>query len=449
MRTDGPVTEALATGAVTELELDRLRLFVPEGANKGMTLDVGSEVRTVGAAEGNHLRLVDRSVSRRHAEVWLVQGRLAVRDLGSTNGTFLGDVRVQQAELPPGAEVRFGTVTVKVVPLESARAMPHAQGSSEADVMAGMVGEDPRIREVFGLVRELARRDATVIIQGETGTGKELVARALHAEGPRRDAPFVVVDCAGQPRELIESNLFGHIKGAFTGATQDREGAFGQADGGTLFLDEVADLPLDLQPKLLRVLESREVQPVGSDLRRTVNVRVLAASHANLRAAVKEGRFREDLFYRLSVVRIQLPALRERLDDLPLLIQHFGRSHGVELSVAQADLQKLRAHAWPGNIRELKNLVDRACALGADQALSSFLDDDDSPATMFAAATEGDFKENKAEVVAAFERRYLQELMSRNRGNLSRAAREAGLDRKHLRELLRRYELAPKADDTG
>jgi DNA-binding NtrC family response regulator len=439
---DGPVTAAVvATGAVTETHRERLRLFVPYGADKGTSLEVDGRARTIGADEGCDLRLGDRSVSRRHAEVWCQEGRLAVRDLGSTNGTTFQDARIREAEVPMGATLRFGAVEVRVVPAERSRPARH----DAPDRIGGMVGRDPRLREVFTLVQDLADRDTTVVVHGETGSGKELVARALHSEGRRRHGPFVVVDCAGQPRDLIESQLFGHVQGAFTGATQGREGAFVQAHGGTLFLDEVGELPLELQPRFLRALEQREIQPVGSDHRRSVDVRVVAASHRDLRAGVKDGTFREDLYYRLSVVTVRLPALRDRLDDLPLLVREFADRHGLQLELDPDDERRLRAHAWPGNVRELRNLVERACLVGGARPLSDHLDADGIP--LSGLPVDADFKESKAEVVAAFERRYLQELMTRHRGNLSRAAREAKLDRKHLRELLRRHGVTGARDD--
>jgi DNA-binding NtrC family response regulator len=311
------------------------------------------------------------------------------------------------------------------------------------------------MREIFSLVRDIASSDATVVVEGETGTGKELVAQAIHELSPRASGPLVVFDCTNQPRDLIESSLFGHVKGAFTGATSARQGAFERASGGTIFLDELGEFGLELQPKLLRVLESREVQKVGGESYTPVDVRVIAATNRNLRSEVRSGLFREDLYYRLAVVRIKLPALRDRPDDIPRLVEHFLAATGADFTVDPASYDHLRAYAWPGNVRELKNVVERAAALSRGKRgvdLSRFLlDDEDDPArersaTPESAPTHLSFKEAKGQIISDFESRYVEKLLREHDNNISVAAREAGIDRKHFKDLMRKYGIEAKDD---
>lgn len=442
-------TELLpASGSVVRTAPGQVRLVVAEGPDRGTAVVVGARAVQIGSEEGAHLRLSDRGVSRRHAEAWVSDDGLNVRDLGSTNGTIYHGARVEQIQVQIGSELRFGNTRVSVLPHQVA---VEARADA-ADHCGPLVGADRRMREVYTLIEDLSDSQATVLIEGETGTGKELVARALHERSPRASGPFVVVDCTSQPRDLVESNLFGHVRGAFTGASADRRGAFLQADGGTLFLDELGELPPEVQPKFLRVLEQREVQPVGGDEVRRVDVRVVAATHRSLRQHVREGRFREDLYYRLSVVRVELPPLRERTSDLPRLIEHFLDLNGRPINVAMSRLDALAAHPWPGNVRELRNLVDRACVLarGPDPVdLSRFLEAEalDDGTIEPAPTGTGSFKEAKGEVVARFERAYLEKLLEAHRGNLSQASRAAGLDRKHLRDLLRKHGLLPERDE--
>jgi DNA-binding NtrC family response regulator len=290
-----------------------------------------------------------------------------------------------------------------------------------------------------------------VLLEGQTGTGKELLAEEIHRHSPRRDQPFVVFDCGAVPKELIESALFGHVRGAFTGAVVDRRGAFAEAEGGTLFLDEIGELALEMQPSLLRAIDRRMIRPVGGPGYQNVSVRVVAATNRDLRAEVAARRFREDLYYRVAVFRIGVPPLRERPADIPLLVQRFAAEFGGgrTLHVLPDDLQRLARHPWPGNVRELRNLIERACALsrGDTLDLGDFFGGGGTPAP----ATEGipyhlPFKEAKARVVEHFERQYLQVLLERHEGNLSAAARSAEVDRKHLRELLRKHGLRESSE---
>jgi DNA-binding NtrC family response regulator len=321
---------------------------------------------------------------------------------------------------------------------------------------ASMVGESAAVRRLRAAIDRLAGHDVAVLIQGESGTGKELVARALHAGG-RRDRPFLAINCSAIPDTLIDSELFGHARGAFTGASVDRDGMFVEADGGMLFLDEIGDMPLHVQARLLRVLQEGEVRPVGSDLVRQVDVRVIAATHVNLGEAVTAGRFREDLFYRLNVVALRVPPLRERLDDIPLLAAHFLRKHcGAGAPALSPDaLDALVSDPWPGNVRELENALLHAITFqhGATIGIESL------PPHIGARAIQGapssvpaedrdhvlPLSEAKRRVNSAFERTYLMKLMERARGSVSEAARLAGIDRTNLRRLLKRHELRSDA----
>jgi two-component system NtrC family response regulator len=233
-----------------------------------------------------------------------------------------------------------------------------------------MVGISDVMQDVFEVVRRVAPTEASVLITGESGTGKELIARAIHQGSPRSKGPFVAINCAAIPATLLESELFGHVRGAFTGAVRDRSGKFEQADGGTLFLDEVGEMPLELQPKLLRVLQEMEVEPLGGKVR-SVNVRILAATNQDVETALQEGRFREDLYYRLAVIPIELPPLRERIDDIPLLVRHFLKrfSTGSSVDISDAALEGMQAYSWHGNVRELQNAVERMVVLNNGEML--------------------------------------------------------------------------------
>ncbi len=314
---------------------------------------------TVGSLPGNDVVLDDPFVSGRHLRIDRPSGRWEVTDLGSTNGTLLGGVRVYRCELPPGLPLTVGDSELVLEP--GAAREGRLPGSYE-----GMFSVDPGMRRVFDLVDRIAPASESVVILGETGTGKELVARALHARSPRREGPFIPVNCAAIPETLMESELFGHEKGAFSGAERQRKGAFEEADGGTLFLDEIGEMPVDLQAKLLRALESGEVKRVGSSRPIQVSVRVLSATHRDLSAQVRAGRFREDLFFRLCVVPLNVPPLRARQGDVRALAQRFldaAAPRGLSLRWSEEALRRLEAYDWPGNVRQLRNVVQRALLL--------------------------------------------------------------------------------------
>ena len=321
-----------------------------------------------------------------------------------------------------------------------------------------LIGQSPAIRQLQAAIERLAGRDVVVLIQGESGTGKELVARALHAAG-RRDGPFLAINCSAIPDTLIDSELFGHARGAFTGATTDRDGVFVEADGGVLFLDEIGDMPLHVQARLLRVLQEGEVRPVGSTDVKKIDVRVIAATHVELRAAAEAGRFREDLFYRLNVVTLRVPPLRERSEDVPLLAAHFLRKHcGPAAPTLTPDaLDALVAAPWPGNVRELENALLHALAFHHGDVIGR----ESLPPQIHARAPSGapaavedpvhllPLSEAKRQVNATFEREYLMKVLERARGSVSEAARLAGIDRTNLRRLLKRYDIQSGAYRPG
>jgi DNA-binding NtrC family response regulator len=311
---------------------------------------------TVGKAADSDVVLGDPFVSARHLRIEARAGRWHLADLGSTNGTLLGGARVERAELPFGLPLRLGDVELVLEP-------PAVSDAARPSVFEQMVSRDPGMRRVFELIERVAPSDAAVAILGDTGTGKELVARALHARSPRAAGPFIPVNCSAIAETLIESELFGHERGAFSGAERLRKGAFEEAHGGTIFLDEIGELPVDLQAKLLRTLELGEVKRVGASRPITVDVRVVAATHRDLRAQVRAGRFREDLFYRLCVVPVTVPPLRQRRGDVRLLAETFLASsapRGLPLRWSEEALAQLESYDWPGNVRQLRNVVVRA-----------------------------------------------------------------------------------------
>jgi DNA-binding NtrC family response regulator len=316
---------------------------------------------TVGKDPAADVVVDDPFVSARHLRIEARAGRWFLVDLGSTNGTFVGGARVERAELPFGAPVALGDVELVLE--------PPAAAPERALAFEGMVSRDAAMRQVFEMVERVAPADVAVTILGETGTGKELVARAVHARSPRREAPFIPVNCSAIAESLIESELFGHEKGAFSGADRLRKGAFEEANGGTIFLDEIGELPLDLQPKLLRTLELGEVKRVGASRPLTVNVRIVAATHRDLRAQVRAGKFREDLFYRLCVVPVTIPPLRQRRGDVRALAEAFlaaSAPRGLGLRWAEDALARLEGYDWPGNVRQLRNVVQRALLFRAE-----------------------------------------------------------------------------------
>ncbi len=433
---------------------------------------------SVGAMSDNDVVVKDQTASRYHAKIVQENSGYVLVDLRSTNGSFVNKVRIREAFLTPGTTIAIGQTRFRFNAQEEQVAIVPSDSDRCGDIIGGNAG----MRQLYSILEKIAPTATTIVIEGETGTGKEVVAQSVHKLSPRSKGPIIIFDCGAVPPNLIESELFGHEKGSFTGAVMTRQGLFEMADGGTLFLDELGELPIDLQPKLLRVLENREVRRVGSSKSTKVDVRIIAATNRNLEDEVKAGNFRQDLFYRLSVVRIRLPALRERTDDVGLLVSHFlehqrynrtpsgeKRSRGI----SPAALQVLQRYNWPGNVRELVNVIERAVSFCEDgiieprdlpehllsaqpmqTAYQPPMTDPDStvgtgvslqpeaprpPADLVSG--EVTFKDAKEKWVSAFERDYIISLLKRHDGNISHAARESDIDRKYFRKLMKKYDI--------
>ena len=432
-RTKKHVRAELGTASrQAEERVIRLSITVLRGLDAGKHF--AAEPRghvSVGTAEDADLRLTDPTVSRYHLELQPAESGVVVRDLGSMNGTFLGRAKLGSAEVPKDSQLRLGD-TVLVV--------SSADETAPNDVpkIAGLVTESPRMHEVLRQVKRLASFGGSVLVLGETGTGKELVARALHDEGPRHDQPFVVVDCGALSPSLVESELFGHERGAFTGAIAKHTGAFERARGGTVFLDEIGELPQPAQSALLGALERKRIRRVGGDREIELDVRVVSATHRDLRAEVNRGGFRADLYFRLAGARVVLPPLRERPEDIPALVRHFCEEcAGSPDVVSPALVDAWRSGHWTGNVRELKNAVERA--LAGDASL------DDAPQGAHRSSVPDAeverYRDARARVVSDFERAYVTALIARVDGNASEAARLAKMDRPYLLSLLKKYDL--------
>jgi len=419
-----------------------LQALVLTGAHKGTSKVVGGRL-TIGKAADNDLVLSDDTVSRHHCEIVRAPDGLHVRDLESTNGTRIDNTRVREAMIQPGSVLKVGEVDIQFKPTaHRVEVLP-----SDKPNFGPAIGSSLAMRTIFGVLERIAPTDATVLLEGETGTGKDVLARAIWSSSHRANKPFLVVDCGAVTYSLIESELFGHERGSFTGAVSTRQGAFELADGGTVFLDEIGELPLDVQPKLLRVLETREFRRVGGNKTLQTNVRVIAATKRDLQREVAAGKFREDLYFRLAVVPVTVPPLRARRDDIPALVNHMLRSAGGgELAVSPDTMQALAAHDWPGNVRELRNVLERAIymaqATGSREigvvTLPSATSATDAA---FHFEPERSYRETRAKYDSEFERRYVKWLLARHSGNISAAAREAKMDRKHLHDMAKKHGL--------
>ncbi len=404
---------------------------------------VGARPLVVGAHASCDLVIDDPQASRRHAEISLVSEGLRIRDLDSTNGTFWQASRVTDLVVPPGSTVRFGNTNVRILPAD----VP-VVALSDRTRFGGLVGQSAAMREMFGVLELASPTEVTMLLQGPSGTGKELAARAIHDHSTRASGPMVVVDCGAIPENLINSHLFGHIRGAFTGADSERKGAFVEASGGTIFLDEIGELPLAAQATLLRVLEDKTVQPVGSDRRVSIDARVIAATHRNLADMVAGQTFRFDLFYRLAVVHVVVPSIAERPDDLAGLIHNFYEGRGIDPGpIVGPNLERLMSHSWPGNVRELRNVLERAWAMSGPKgdrfaALQLWLQPSgprpkQGPTVDIAVP----FKDAKEQWVGEFEREYLSQMFTACGGNITHTAERAGINRRHIRALLRKHRI--------
>jgi transcriptional regulator with GAF, ATPase, and Fis domain len=475
------------------LELPRCSILVLNGELRGLSRVVEGDVFTIGKSPDSDLVLDHETVSRAHCEIVRDPKGFLLRDKDSTNGTFLDGSEIKEAYLRPGCTLGIGAIELRLQPYaERVEVLP-----SEREFFGEVVGRDVAMREIFGLLERFAPTDSTILLGGETGTGKDVMARAIHAASRRAAKPFVVVDCGAMVGTLIESELFGHERGAFTGAVTQRRGAFELAHGGTVFLDEIGELPLDLQPKLLRAIEQRSFRRVGGNREIRVDLRMIAASKRPLRREVERGKFREDLYFRLAVVPIELPPLRDRRQDIPLLVDkmwgQLQRQHGSaggpqddgvqdrkRVALSAAAVQSLMAHDWPGNVRELRNVLERAMHLAATSSHRTLGPDalpiaewwgGGGPSSVApsvgssASASEAQraphraphrawvfdpahsYRQNKSQWESEFERRYVAWLLGRHNGNVSAAARSADMDRKYLHQLAKKHGIRPVTDD--
>jgi transcriptional regulator with GAF, ATPase, and Fis domain len=442
-------TEIATRAQGQDLKLpDEIIVVVLSGSQRGHKVRLVDRLR-IGKAPENDLVLNDDTVSRQHCELERRAQGVLVRDLDSTNHTKVGRMAVREAFVESGATISVGEVELGLrVEPRKAFVLP-----SESRQFGETIGHSIAMRTIFGVLERIAPTDAAVLLEGETGTGKDVIARSIHQTSPRKDKPFVVVDCGAVSYSLIESELFGHERGAFTGAVAARQGAFELAGRGTVFLDEVGELPLDVQPKLLRVLESGEFRRVGGNRTLRAEARIVAATKRDLKAEVERGKFREDLYFRLAVVPITVPPLRARREDVPPLVERFLEvakkrdPAAARITLNAATLSALTAHDWPGNVRELRNVLDRAIYIATAGG-----EDDvklvDLPVTATAGTgaavsfdPEKSYREVREAFEAEFERRYVAWLLGRHGDNISAAARAAKMDRKHLYDLARRHGL--------
>ncbi len=437
-------TFGTATSVLREVIDDVATIVVTAGPDAGQRFVLHDRRLRVGTGTEVEICLHDRAISRLHCELALEDGRVRLRDLGSKNGCWVGGCRVFDAELGPGVEVRLGATTLAVGVEKQRVRRPVYEGGERC---GAMVGRSQAMQRLFATLERLAPSPEPVLIRGESGTGKELVARALHERGPRASAPFVVVDGGALSRTLAESELFGHARGAFTGAATARAGALERAHLGTLFIDEIGELPVELQPRLLRFLEEGTVQRLGESTRKQIQARVVCATHRPLEKMMNEGTFREDLYHRLAVVELRVPPLRERLEDVPLIahaaLAERAPGDAALAAALQRALDERAAYRWPGNVRELRNLVRRLVALGEAEGQLAPIEvpGGEAEGVVDAPDVTLPMAEAKQRWIEIFERRYLERLFEEAGGNVSEAARRADVDRGHLGKLVARYGL--------
>jgi transcriptional regulator with PAS, ATPase and Fis domain len=420
------------------LRIPSVELVVIDGPSRGKTKLLRGGAARIGSAEGNDLRVEDPTVSRVHCEVRAREGGVTVRDRDSTNGTFVEGVRLVEGVVPAGAILRIGASAVRVDVGEK----PDFLEISERDRFGELVGASLEMRRVYAVAERVARGDSTVLLLGETGTGKDVAARSIHAASSRKQGPFVPVDCGAIPEHLFESELFGHVRGAFSGAVSDRRGVIEEASTGTLFLDEIGELPLAMQAKLLRALETRQVRRVGANTERPVDIRLIAATNRSLAQAVNQGAFREDLYYRLAVVEIAIPPLRARREDIALLARHFYAQAGKQGDLPEEFLAKLERQSFPGNVRELKNAVERAVSLGIlDTTTAAAIPRITGAPAEALVRLNLPLKEARLACMEGFEQVYVQAMLEATGGNVTHAAERAGVSRRFLQRLIARLGL--------
>jgi DNA-binding NtrC family response regulator len=425
-------------GSAGKPAVRRFELLGLDGAAAGVRWQSSGRTCSIGSHEANDVVLAEPAVSRFHCELRIEKAEIRVHDLDSTNGTLLDGVPVVIGIVRDGSVIKLGRSSLRF----QLGAESNKIALSASDRFGSLVGTSWPMRACFAMLERAAASDATVLLEGESGTGKEGAAESLHRAGKRAAGPFVVIDCGAIPANLLESELFGHEKGAFTGAADRRIGAFESAHGGTVVLDEIGELPTELQPKLLRVIERREIRRLGSNTTIPVDLRVVAATNRDLRAEVNAGRFRSDLYFRIAVVKIQLPPLRARPEDLPILVDRIVETLGVPAAEAArlrepAFVATLARGSWPGNVRELRNYLER-CAVLDDLAVMTTVDGAGAGTSVDVGQP---FTQARDSAVAEFERRYIVQLLALHRGNVTAAAKASGIDRTYLHRLMRRHGL--------
>jgi two-component system response regulator GlrR len=428
---DDPRTTEALPGRAPRLVVRECTLTVTSGEHAGRTHKFAAERLVIGADAGADFALDDSTMSKLHCELRIVDGITYVRDLGSRNGTLIDHVPVIEAPLRDGALLQLGRTQLRF----SIGNRDVELAVSERDRFGKLRGGSLAMRTIYPLLEAAATSASTVLLQGESGTGKDLAAESIHIESPRRDGPFVVVDCGAIPGPLLEAELFGHEAGAYTGANTARVGAFEAAAGGTLLLDEIGELALDLQPKLLRAIDRREIQRIGSTQRIPVDVRVIAATNRELRSEVNARRFRSDLYFRLAVLVVTMPPLRTRTTDIPALVESIldtlgDRESAMARSLASGELlPELMRHGWPDNVRELRNYIE-SCLARQESTLAPV------PSREPAIDITQPLRTVREAWLRHVERRYLEDLLAAHGGNVSAAARAAGVDRVHMHRLL-------------
>jgi len=411
------------------LHVRTCRLEVVSGPDRGLVKVFRSPSIVIGRANAD-LKLTDRRASALHAEIRLEPTGYRLRDLGSTNGTHVAGMRVIEGFLVANTTIAVGDTTIRFEPLAESVELP----ISGARRLGGFVGESPAMRRVFEVLQRLAATDATVLLSGETGTGKELAAQAIHHGSARSPGPFIILDCGAIPTQLVEDQLFGHEAGAFTNAISARPGVFEAAHGGTLFLDEIGELPLDVQPKLLRAVETRQIRRIGSVTPISCDVRLVAATNRDLAAQVNSDAFRADLYFRIAVARVHLPPLRERREDIAPLIEHLVERIGGG-PVPPGFVEWAERQPWPGNVRELRGSIEQAITLSKFPDIERQWSNGPSSLDVDVSVP---FKEAKRKIVDELERRYITELIDAHDGNISAAARAADVDRMTIYKMMNR-----------
>jgi two-component system response regulator GlrR len=415
-------------------------LFATEADGAASSLPLGLSPAVVGTDPDCDLRLRDSAVSRHHARFTVSTQGVLVRDLDSKNGTYVGGIEVREAYVTSATFVRIGGTTIRLRVIGAPADVPLFAGAS----FGGALGGSLVMRALFAQLLRAAQSSETVLITGESGTGKELLARAIHDASPRKEGPFVIFDAGSVAPNLLESELFGHVRGAFTGANAARPGLLSQANGGTLFLDEIGELSLDLQPKLLRALEARQFRPVGSNTWQPFDARIVAATNRELGAAVTSGQFREDLYFRLAIIRARVPPLRERKEDIELLVERFLASKlppRTTLDLPPGALSLLTSHDWPGNVRELKNAVTRLSVLPDPEMALEFHGVEGEVRHEFDAILGLPWRDAREQIVDRFEASFLAAKLREHQGNVARAAASMGISRQLVHRLMTRHGL--------